>query len=196
MSNAKPEINIYSVTGLIETTFKRFLIQIDPELDYNSITKLKTNTFKAGMYYVFDNLFCIDDPRAIYNLSILDKDDIPLLLTIAKCYIRLCDFYNKQLGLFGFSCLTGITIDDIKAWSNNATSPHYAVYKLIKDHMRDSSEECLKDSDIGRIAVANNSTEAGLNYGYQAAAQQAAATAPRLENIAERYGKPPQIGSS
>lgn len=196
MENITPEININSVSGLIETTLKQFLLQIDPELNYMNLTRIKTNTFKAGLYYVFDNVFRVNDPRVLYNNSILDKDDIPLMLTIANCYIRLCDFYNKQLGLFGFSCLTGISIDIIRSWGENATSPVYQIYKLLRDHMRDSSEECLKDSDIGRIAVANNSAEAGLNYGYAAAAQQAAASAPRLENIASRYGKPPQISGS
>lgn len=189
----KPEINIYTVTGLIETTLKQFLINIDPELNYKNVVSIKTNTFKAGLYYVFDNVFCVDDPRVINNRSLIDFNDVPLLLTIANCYIRLCDFYNKQLGLFGFSCLTGADINKIMSWSENPTAPIYGVYKLLKDHMRDSSEEALKDSDIGRIAVANNSAAAGLHYGYQAAAQAAAATAPRLENIATRYGKPPQI---
>lgn len=197
MSNAKPEINIYSVRGLIETELNKFLMRIDPELDYNNLAKIKTNTFKAGLMTVFENLF--KNPNIRYQTdkkSILDFDDIELLNTICDEYILLCDYYNKQLGLFGFGVLIGLDIGYIMQWGENPTAPHYLIYKRLKDHMRDSSEECLKDSDIGRIAVANNSTVVGLNYGYQAAAQQAAATAPRLENIAERYGKPPQIGSS
>ena len=193
MNNITPEINIYSVSGLIENTLKQFLMQIDPELNYMNLTKIKTNTFKAGLYYVYDNVFRVDDPRYLLDKTRIDKDDIPLLLKITDCYIRLCDYYNKQLGLFGFSCLTGISIDEVRSWGQNATSPVFQVYKNLRDHMKDSSEECLKDSDIGRIAVANNSSEAGLNYGYAAAAQQAAAAAPKLENIASRYGKPPAI---
>ena len=190
----KPNITPDNVGDLITQVLNQFLARIVPDMNYTDLAKIKTNTFKAGLGYVFNILFKNPNYRYITDKkSIIAYDDIELLTNICDAYIMLCDYYNKQLGLFGFSVLTGLEIERIRSWGENATTAHYSLYNALRQHMRDSSEECLKDSDIGRIAVANNSTEAGLNYGYMAAAQQHAATAPRLEDIARRYGKPPQL---
>ena len=185
-----------NVNGLIDKYFFRFWEQLFPEgYDYNTLSKtVRTTTYKACMRYIYENLFKTDYLNAGSNASIINSDNVELLNTLCVKYLQICDLYNKQLGLFGFALLIGYDIETLKRWGQNATDPRYAIYKAIKEHLRDSSEDSLKDSDIGRIAVANNSNEVGLNYGYQAAAQQVAATAPRLENIAERYGKPPAIG--
>ena len=185
-----------NVNGLIDKYFFMFWEQLFPEgYDYNTLCRtVRTTTFKACMRYIFDNLFSTGFNTVTSHASIINLDNFELLKTVCTKYLQICDLYNKQLGLFGFALLIGYDIETLKRWGQNATAPEYVIYKAIKDHLRDSSEDSLKDSDIGRIAVANNSNEVGLNYGYQAAAQQVAATAPKLENIAERYGKPPAIG--
>jgi hypothetical protein len=188
-----PVIDIYSIEQQIEGCLNDFFKKIDPELNYKDLVKIKTTTFIDGLYYCYENLFKPEDKREYNRKTNINTDDIPLLQTIANKYLSLCNYYNKHCGVYGFSMLTGIGKDVLIRWCENSTCLQYEIVKNIKDNTRDSFENSLQDSDLGRMAIANNSQTMGLNYGYQAAAQQAAAAAPRLESIAERYGKPPQI---
>ena len=191
-----PVITTQNVSELIDIWFFKFWEGVFPEgFDYNTLSKtVRTTSYKTCMRFIHDNLFKTDNSVITSHCSILTLDNMDLLQAVCDKYLQICDLYNKQLGLFGFALLVGYDPDVVISWGQNATRPEYRIYKDIKQHLKDSSEDCLKDSDLGRIAVANNSVEVGLNYGYAAAAQQAAAAAaPKLENIASRYGKPPAI---
>jgi len=191
------DITVNNVCELIDKYFMLFWDNIFPDgYDYNTLSRtVRTTTYKSCMRYICDNLFKTND--LIKNhASILNTDNIELLTVICDKYLSICDLYNKQLGLMGYALLIGYDFNIVQSWGDNVTSPLFKIHKAIRDHLRDSSEDSLKDSDIGRIAVANNSSEVGLNYGYQAAIQQHIASAPRLESIAERYGNRPQIGDN
>lgn len=188
------DINVNNVCQLIDKYFDLYFVNMFPDgYDYITLTKVvRTTTFKSCMRFIFENVFKSD---VVYNknASILNTDNVELLTVICEKYLSICDNYNKQLGITGYALLIGYDMDYVRSWGENVTGPLYPIFKSLKDHLKDSSEDSLKDSDIGRIAVANNSNEVGLNYGYMSAYQQHIATAPKLENIAERYGKRPQI---
>lgn len=188
------DININNVNSIIDKYFFMFWDNIFPEgYDYTTLSKVvRTTTFKACMRFIYEHAFKTA-PDKNNHASILNLDNVDLIKAVKDKYLTICDIYNKQLGLMGFALLAGYDVDTVKYWGDDVTGILYPVYKDIKDHLRDSSEDSLKDSDIGRIAVANNSGEVGLNYGYATALQQRAAGIPKLETIAERYGKRPQI---
>ena len=191
-----PVIDINSIEQQIEGCMMDYLRRIVPDLNYNDIVKIKTTTFKDGFYYCYECLFRPQDKRQYQLKTNIDIGDIPLLSVIACKYLSLCSYYNKHLGLDGFCVLTGISHDTVNRWGESPTGLYFDLVKTIRDCNRNSFEESLQDTDLGRMALANNSQTIGLNYGYTAAVQKATATAPRLENIAERYGKPPQIGTN
>lgn len=197
MSNGKyTSKDIDKLLNQIDNLLNVYLSRIDPELNYNNLVRIKATTFKDAMYFIYTQLFKPDTTQLYQSKTLIDTDDIELLNAIKDKYLSMCNGYNKHLGLDGFCTLVGITRDIIGRWSQNATGPHYDIVNTIRMSNRDSFEESLQDTDLGRMALANNSNTIGLNYNYVAAAQVAAATAPKLENIADRYKKPPQIASN
>ena len=197
MSNGKyTSKDIDKLLNQIDNLLNVYLSRIDPELNYNNLVKIKATTFKDAMYFIYTQLFK-PDKKQLYDLkTIIDYDDIELLQALSDKYLSMCNGYNKHLGIDGFKTFIGISDCLIDEWSNNPTCLQYGILKTIRDQNRNSFEESLQDTDLGRMALANNSATIGLNYNYVAAAQVAAATAPKLENIADRYKKPPQIASN
>ena len=197
MSNGKyTSKDIDKLLNQIDNLLNVYLSRIDPELNYNNLVKIKATTFKDAMYFIYTQLFK-PDKKQLYDLkTIIDYDDLILLEALKDKYLSICNGYNKHLGVDGFGTLCGFGYDLLQTWDENATCPQYRIINTIRISNRNSFEECLQDTDLGRMALANNSSTIGLNYNYVAAVQAAAATAPKLENIADRYKKPPQIVSN
>lgn len=191
----KNKMDIEKTLNQIDNLLNVYLSKIDPELNYNNLVKIKTTTFKDALYFVYTQLFKPDKPQLYDVKTIIDYNDFNILDSLCNKYLSICNAYNKHLGIDGFITLIGISDNLIDRWSNDPTCLQYGIVKKIRVKTRNSFEESLQDTDLGRMAIANNSVTMGLNYGYNAALQAAAGAAPKIESIAQRYEKPPQITS-
>lgn len=89
----------------------------------------------------------------MYNYTIVSD--------IADYYIYLCQIYNKEISIIGFSNLTGIDNETINVWgndSNKLSSLSFGIYKKLCTMREESLSNKLADgkqNPVGVIAMLN-----------------------------------------
>ena len=84
-----------------------------------------------------------------------------LLYDILEYYVYICNMYNKEISIMGFSKLTKIDTDTINSWGNNEnklSSKSSAIYKKLSQEREESLSNKLADgkqNPVGVIAILN-----------------------------------------
>ena len=115
-----------------------------------------------------------------YNYNIVDK--------ILDYYIYLCNTYNKEISIMGFSKLTGIDIDTISLWGNDKnrlSSASLVIYKKLMQEREESLSNKLADgkqNPVGILAILNKHYQWNLPGVSRESAKQSltAAELPKL----------------
>ena len=127
-------------------------------------------------------------------LSNYNSYDYELINNILDYYIYLCNSYNKEISIMGFSKLTNIPYGTIEEWGNNYNNSNRLstlsidIYKKLQVERQESLSNKLADgkqNPVGVIAILNKHFGWASPYTADSNRQKKALDAtelPRLDN--------------
>lgn len=164
--------------------------------EYN-ITDLKNetqNVFNGCLRYVYYHVFKPTNRNKLNDKvnSLLDYNDIDLLIDVLNHYLYLCDRYSKAISVQSFCTMIGIDKTVIYDWYNGNVrnlNPKYShVFKILDTERERSLSDLLvsgKRQPIGVLAVLNH--EKGWNLPGSTREVKHVASVEDASTIAERY---------
>ena len=183
-----PETIADQVTACINEYCARFNIDL---YNYNMRVNIKHNEVNNILRYCYNSLFKPSTGLMNNDKSIIDYDNIEQFTAVVNVFLDVCMMFNKSLGLFSFSVLTGIESHTLQRWispEEQKLNPwRYSLLVKIQEYNKGALVSSLKDSPVGALAVANNDKETGLEWSKQQAPQIAAQTVYLIPS--ERAGR-------
>ena len=119
---------------------------------YRYVFKPNPNILKASNKYNINNNN-IPTNCNMYNYSLVNE--------LVDYYIYLCQIYNKEISIVGFSNLTGIDQENIYNWANEnnkLSSKGFQIYKKLSAMREESLSNKLADgkqNPVGILAILN-----------------------------------------
>ena len=148
---------------------------------YNHVFKNNNNLLKEHNNYTVNNNIIPNTNCNMYNYNLVNN--------ILDYYIYLCQIYNKEISIIGFSNLTGINTDTINEWGNNSnklSSTSFAIYKKLSQMREESLSNKLvdgKQNPVGTIAVLNRQFGWASPYVSDANRNKSSLTAAELPKL-------------
>ena len=155
---------------VFENDIQLYLSMFCEENGIEDMTKEPQSRWNACLTYiqrhVFGNKDLLKQSNNIYNSnSIMDSNynmyNYDLLNDILDYYIYICNLYNKEVSIIGFSKLTNIDSETINLWGNDnnkLSSKSFGIYKKICQMREESLSNKLADgkqNPVGVIAILN-----------------------------------------
>ena len=152
----------------MESDVEMWMQEFCLENDIDNMKAESQNVFTAALMYiqkhmipdkkllrnqeVYNNGSCMLTTGNVYNNKILEN-----LLAI---YIYLCLKYDKEISLFGYSAISGISLFTLDEWAYNDRSSSRSVYiakQLIKYRQESLSAKLTsgKGNPVGVLAILN-----------------------------------------
>lgn len=165
-------INPETIQDQINEVLEQYCNKYNIDLyNYGFRSSVKHNEVNNIMRYIYNSLFKVDKPLVNNQYSKLDYNDIKQLKPVVDSFINICMLFNKSLGLFSFSLMTGFDFSTVYTWLNDngkmLNPERFDLMKSIKDFNAGSLVSNLKDSTVGALAVANNDIDTGLEWNKQ-----------------------------
>lgn len=91
--------------------------------DIEDLHRISKTRWKAALRFVYESVFKPEGKQR--RKSALPYDDAELLDGIADIYISLCNEYEKDISLYGYSILTGISYEALHSWTKGIKDTLY-----------------------------------------------------------------------
>ena len=155
---------------VFENDIDLYLHQFQDEQGIEDLRTVPQSVWNSCLTYiqrhVFSNRYLLKQSNNIYNSnSIMDSNynmyNYELLYDILEYYVYICNMYNKEISIMGFSKLTKIDTDTINSWGNNEnklSSRSSVIYKKLSQEREESLSNKLADgkqNPVGVIAILN-----------------------------------------
>lgn len=188
---------------LYENDIDLYLHQFQDEQGIDDLRTVPQSVWNAALMYiqrhVFNDKSKLKQGSNIYNSnSIMDSTynmyDYDIIYNILEYYVYLCNQYNKEVSIMGFSKLTKIDTDTINSWGNNEnklSSKSSAIYKKLTQEREESLANKLADgkqNPVGVIAMLNRHYGWASPYTSDSNRQKQSLTAAELPQLGQ--GKP------
>ena len=193
---------------LFENDIDLYLHQFQEEQEIEDLRAVPQSVWNACLMYiqrhVFSNRDLLKQISNIYNdNSIMDSNynmyNYDIVNNILDYYIYICNLYNKEISIIGFSKLTGINDETINTWGNDnnkLSSKSFGIYKKICQMREESLSNKLvdgKQNPVGTIAVLNRQFGWASPYVSDSNRQKSSLTAAELPKLGENGGNVMQI---
>lgn len=160
-----------STIEVFENDIELYLHQFQEEQGIEDLRAVPQSVWNGCLTYIQRNVFkanpgilkshkLINNNNAIMR-STYNAYNYPLVINVLDYYIYLCQLYNKEISIMGFSNLTGINTEVINNWGNevNKSSQESSViYKKLVEFREESLSNKLADgkqNPVGVIAMLN-----------------------------------------
>ena len=155
---------------VFENDIQLYLSMFCEENGIEDMKKESQSVWNSCLMYIQRNVFgnrdLLKQSNNIYNSnSIMDSNynmyNYELLYDILEYYVYICNMYNKEISIMGFSKLTKIDTDTINSWGNNEnklSSKSSVIYKKLSQEREESLSNKLADgkqNPVGVIAILN-----------------------------------------
>lgn len=155
---------------VFENDIQLYLSMFCEENGIENMKKESQSVWNSCLMYIQRNVFgnrdLLKQSNNIYNSnSIMDSNynmyNYELLYDILEYYVYICNMYNKEISIMGFSKLTKIDTDTINSWGNNEnklSSKSSVIYKKLSQEREESLSNKLADgkqNPVGVIAILN-----------------------------------------
>lgn len=161
-----------STIEVFENDIDLYLHQFQEEQNIEDFKQVGQSVWNGALRYIYNHVFKNNnDLLKEHNNYTVNNNIIPntncnmynydLVNDILDYYIYLCQIYNKEISIIGFSNLTGINTDTINEWGNNSnklSTTSFAIYKKLSQMREESLSNKLvdgKQNPVGTIAVLN-----------------------------------------
>lgn len=185
---------------LFENDIDLYLHQFQEEQEIEDLRTVPQSVWNAALMYVQRHAFSKRDllkqGSNIYNTnSIMDSTynmyDYDIIYNILEYYVYLCNQYNKEVSIMGFSKLTKIDTDTINSWGNNEnklSSKSSVIYKKLTQEREESLANKLADgkqNPVGVIAMLNRHYGWASPYTSDSNRQKQSLTAAELPQLGQ-----------
>lgn len=183
---------------VFENDIELYLHQFQEEQNIEDLRSVPQSVWNAALMYVqrhvFGNKDILKQSNNIYtNKTIMQTNcnsyNYDMLIDIVNYYIYICNKYNKEISLMGFSKLTGIDIDTISLWGNDnkrLSSKSLVIYKKLMQEREESLSNKLADgkqNPVGVIAMLNRHYGWASPYTSDSNRQKSSLTAAELPKL-------------
>lgn len=185
---------------LYENDIDLYLHQFQEEQGIEDLRTVPQSVWNAALIYIqrhaFSNRDLLKQSNNIYNTnSIMDSTynmyDYDIIYNILEYYVYLCNQYNKEVSIMGFSKLTKIDTDTINSWGNNEnklSSKSSVIYKKLTQEREESLANKLADgkqNPVGVIAMLNRHYGWASPYTSDSNRQKQSLTAAELPQLGQ-----------
>ena len=138
------------------------------EQNISNLREVSQNVWNGCLLYIRKHVFydkeMLKTKEYIFNNNIpsnCNAYDINIVNDICDYYIYLCNLYDKEVSIIGFSKLTGINQDTIHDWGNGVnklSSSGSDIYKKLSAEREESLSAKLvtgKQNPVGILGVLN-----------------------------------------
>lgn len=202
---------------VFENDIDLYLHQFQEEQEIDDLRAVPQSVWNACLMYIQRHVFgdksVLKQSNNIYNSNgIMDSTynmyDYDIIYNILEYYIFLCNQYNKEISIMGFSKLTKIDTDTINSWGNNEnklSSKSSVIYKKLSQEREESLSNKLADgkqNPVGVIAMLNRHYGWASPYTADANRQKQSLSASALPKLGEKLSdnspqmiaeKPPEV---
>lgn len=183
---------------IFENDIEMYLRMFQEEQDIEDLRTVPQSVWNACLMYiqrhVFNDRSLLKQNNNIQNPdSIMDSNynmyNYELLYNILEYYVYLCNQYNKEISIMGFSKLTKIDTDTINSWGNNEnklSSKSSVIYKKLTQEREESLSNKLADgkqNPVGVIAMLNRHYGWASPYTSDSNRQKQSLTAAELPKL-------------
>ena len=193
---------------IFENDIQLYLSMFCEEQGIEDMKKESQSVWNAALIYIqrhaFSNRDLLKHGSNIYNTnSIMNSTynmyDYDIIYNILEYYVYLCNQYNKEVSIMGFSKLTKIDTDTINSWGNNdnkLSSKGSVIYKKLTQEREESLANKLADgkqNPVGVIAMLNRHYGWASPYTSDSNRQKQSLTAAELPKLGENAPELAQI---
>lgn len=159
-----------NIIEVFENDIDKYLHLFQDEQEIEDLRTVPQSVWNACLMFiqrhVFNDKSKLKQGNNVYNSnSIMDSNynmyDYDIIYDILEYYIYLCNTYNKEISIMGFSKLTKINTDTINEWgncNNKLSSKSFVIYKKLTQEREESLSNKLADgkqNPVGVIAMLN-----------------------------------------
>lgn len=185
---------------IFENDIDMYLRMFQEEQEIEDLRTVPQSVWNACLMYiqrhVFNDRSLLKQKNNIQNPgSILDSNynmyDYELLYNILEYYVYICNQYNKEISIMGFSKLTKIDTENIYNWGNENNklgSRSFDIYKKLTQEREESLSNKLADgkqNPVGVIAMLNRHYGWASPYTSDSNRQKQSLTAAELPKLGE-----------
>ena len=198
---------------VFENDIEYYLEEFKEKQNIDDFRSVPQSVWNGALRYVCRYVFKGNNLLKQRNNTAVDNNIIPsnfnaynydTVNDVVDYYIYLCQVYNKEISIIGFSNLTGIDTDTINDWGNNSTrlsTSSCVIYKKLIAMREESLSNKLADgkqNPVGVIAMLNRHYGWASPYTADSRKQQVALTAadlPKLGKMVDENGIVAEIGT-
>lgn len=199
---------IENTIEVFENDIDLYLHQFQDEQGIEDLRTVPQSVWNACLMYIQRHVFkdksLLKQGNNIYNSnSIMDSNynmyNYDLVNDILDYYIYLCNLYNKEVSIIGFSKLTNIDDETINLWGNDnnkLSSKSFGIYKKLCQMREESLSNKLvdgKQNPVGTIAVLNRQFGWASPYTSDSNRQKRVGTDAELPKLAQNPSELVQI---
>lgn len=192
--------SIDDILEVFENDIDMYLNLFKEEQGIEDLRTVQQSVWNACLMYiqrhVFNNKDLLKQNSNIYNSnSIMDSNynmyNYDLVNDILDYYIYMCNLYNKEVSIIGFSKLTNIDDETINLWGNDnnkLSTKSFGIYKKLCQMREESLSNKLvdgKQNPVGTIAVLNRQFGWASPYTSDANRNKASLTAAELPKLSD-----------
>ena len=150
---------------VFDNDIEYFLQEFCELRDIDDMQSQRQNVWNGCMTYinrkVFNNTDKLKLKSSLTVLGNCNAYDIDIVNSVCDYYIYLCNVYDKEVSIIGFSKLSGINQDTIHDWGNNInklSTTGCDIYKKLRAEREESLSSKLvtgKQNPVGVLGVLN-----------------------------------------
>ena len=196
---------------VFENDIDLYLHQFCEEQNIEDLRAVPQSVWNGALRYIYRHVFkgnreALKEHSNIYTTSTITPTNCNmynyiLVNEILDYYIYLCQIYNKEISIMGFSNLTGIDTDTINEWGNNSrlSTTSSVIYKKLSQMREESLSNKLADgkqNPVGVIAMLNRHYGWASPYTADSNRQKQSLTVQELPKLGGNGAEVRQIAQS
>ncbi len=184
---------------IFENDIEMYLRMFQEEQEIEDLRTVPQSVWNGALRYIYRNVFkgnkqALKEHKHIYSDNTITPTNCNMynyniVNDVLDYYIYLCQIYNKEISILGFSNLTGIDTEVINNWGNEvniSSSASSVIYKKLVKFREESLSNKLADgkqNPVGVIAMLNRHYGWASPYTSDSNRQKQSLTAAELPQL-------------